>query len=313
VCAPSNIAVDQLTDKISATGVKVVRLCARSRESISSNVDYISLHQQIRHLKHGQFKRMQELMALKEEQGELNEKDDKQYKDLKRQAEDEILRNADVICTTCVSAFDQRLKGMKFKQVLIDEATQATEPETLIPILKGAKHIILVGDHCQLGPVIMCKKAAKAGLNQSLFERLICLGIRPIRLQVQYRMHPCLSNFPSLTFYEGSLQNGISKADRQLDGFKFPWPQNEKPMFFYHSVSNEEISASGTSFLNRKEAENVEQVVSSFFNAGLRPDQIGIITPYEGQRAFIMNYMARHGQLDPQFYKEIEVASVDSF
>ena len=84
-------------------------------------------------------------------------------------------------------------------------------------------------------------------------------------------------------------------------------------MFFFHSASNEEISASGTSFLNRKEAENVEQVVSSFFNAGLRPDQIGIITPYEGQRAFIMNYMQRQGQLDPQFYKEIEVASVDSF
>ena len=37
---------------------------------------------------------------------------------------------------------------MKFKQVLIDEATQATEPEALLPILKGAKHIILVGDHC---------------------------------------------------------------------------------------------------------------------------------------------------------------------
>jgi len=127
---------------------------------------------------------MQELRLSKEADGELSEKDDKLYKELKRKAEDEILRNADVICTTCVSAFDQRLKHLKFKQVLIDEATQATEPETLIPLLKGAKHIILVGDHCQLGPVIMCKKAAKAGLNQSLFERLICLGIRPIRLQV---------------------------------------------------------------------------------------------------------------------------------
>lgn len=127
---------------------------------------------------------MQELIVQKEQDGELSEKDEKVYKDLKRHAEDEILRNADVICTTCVSAFDQRLKSLKFKQVLIDEATQATEPETLIPILKGAKHIILVGDHCQLGPVIMSKKASKAGLNQSLFERLICLGIRPIRLQV---------------------------------------------------------------------------------------------------------------------------------
>ena len=45
VCAPSNIAVDQLTDKINSTGIKVVRMCARSRESVSSNVDYLSLHE----------------------------------------------------------------------------------------------------------------------------------------------------------------------------------------------------------------------------------------------------------------------------
>ncbi len=70
--------------------------------------------------------------------------------------------------------------------------------------------LILVGDHCQLGPVVMCKKAAKAGLSQSLFERLVVLGIRPIRLQVQYRMHPALSAFPSNIFYDGSLQNGVT-------------------------------------------------------------------------------------------------------
>jgi regulator of nonsense transcripts 1 len=66
--------------------------------------------------------------------------------------------------------------------------------------------VILVGDHCQLPPVIMCKRSAEAGLCQSLFERLRLLGIKPIRLQVQYRMHPCLSEFPSNTFYEGTLQ-----------------------------------------------------------------------------------------------------------
>ena len=59
--------------------------------------------------------------------------------------------------------------------------------------------LILVGDHCQLGPVVMCKKAAKAGLSQSLFERLVVLGIRPIRLQVQYRMHPAPSHPTSST------------------------------------------------------------------------------------------------------------------
>lgn len=84
VCAPSNIAVDQLTDKINGTGLKVVRLCARSRESVSSNVDYLSLHEQVKHLKKGNFARMQELMLKKEEQGELTEKDEKQLKDLMR-------------------------------------------------------------------------------------------------------------------------------------------------------------------------------------------------------------------------------------
>jgi regulator of nonsense transcripts 1 len=123
-------------------------LSARSRESVSSNVDYLTLHEQIKYLSHGPFKLMQDLMLKKEEQVELSEKEERQLKDLKRQAEDEILKNAEVICTTCVAAFDRRLKNFKFAQVLIDEATQATEPETLIPILRGAKHVILVGDHC---------------------------------------------------------------------------------------------------------------------------------------------------------------------
>ena len=52
---------------------------------------------------------------------------------------------------------------------------QATEPECMVPVVLGAKQVILVGDHCQLGPVVMCKKAAAAGLSQSLFERLVRL------------------------------------------------------------------------------------------------------------------------------------------
>lgn len=66
---------------------------------------------------------MQQLMELKEEQGELNEKDEASLKELKRQAEDEILKNADVICTTCVTALDRRIRNFKFRQVLIDEST----------------------------------------------------------------------------------------------------------------------------------------------------------------------------------------------
>jgi regulator of nonsense transcripts 1 len=101
-----------------------------------------------------------------------------------------------------------------------------------------------VGDHCQLGPVIMCKKAAAAGLSRSLFERLILLNIRPVRLQVQYRMHPCLSEFPSNMFYEGSLQNGVTIADRRVPGLAFTWPAPDKPMFFYCSLGQGQSYAS---------------------------------------------------------------------
>ena len=105
------------------------------------------------------------------------------------------MQAADVICSTCVGAGDPRLKNFRFRQVLIDEATQAIEAEALIPICMGAKQIVLVGDHCQLGPVVMCKAAAKAGLTQSLFERLVMIGIRPIRLQDAVSYASC--SFPS--------------------------------------------------------------------------------------------------------------------
>eukprot|EP00742_Colponemidia_sp_Colp-10_P004843 GILJ01005171.1.p1 GENE.GILJ01005171.1~~GILJ01005171.1.p1 ORF type:complete len:986 (-),score=155.09 GILJ01005171.1:479-3436(-) len=312
VCAPSNVAVDQLAEKLSTTGLKVVRLAAKSREAVASSVDRLSLHHMVRNLapETGDFSK---LLALKEEQGELSAQDEKRFKSLKRAAEREILQTADVICTTCVGAADPRLSNFRFRQVLIDEATQATEPECLIPIMMGAKHVILVGDHCQLGPVIMCKKAAKAGLQQSLFERLVLLNVRPVRLQVQYRMHPCLSEFPSNTFYEGTLQNGVTLNERLYQGIDFPWPVPTTAMFFYNSMGQEEISASGTSYLNRTEAANVEKIITHFLRAGVNPSQIGVVTPYEGQRAYITQYMQRNGSLRQTLYKEIEVSSVDAF
>lgn len=98
--------------------------------------------------------------------------------------------------------------GAHVSRACVRACHQACEPECLIPILMGVKQLILVGDHCQLGPVVMCKKAAKAvgvarasnisarsvdsgcrvqGFTQSMFERLVLLGVRPIRLQV----YPC--------------------------------------------------------------------------------------------------------------------------
>jgi len=152
----------------------------------------------------------------------------------------------------------------------------------MIPLVMGAKHVILVGDHRQLGPVVLCKKAAKSFYNRSLFERLVELGNKPIRLEIQYRMHPCLSIFPSNFFYDGSLQNGISSSDREItEGL--PFIDKKQPMIFIHTVGQEEISSSGTSYLNRTEAANIESIVTVFLKCDIKSNKLGIITPYEGQ------------------------------
>lgn len=311
VCAPSNVAVDQLCERVSATGLKVVRVTAKSREDVESQVKHLSLHEQVR--KNYANLELGRLTMLKNETGELAGPDEKKFKHLTRIAERETLRNADVICCTCVGAADPRLSRFTFRTVLIDESTQASEPECLIPLVLGCEQVVLVGDHLQLGPVVMSKKAAKAGLNRSLFERLIALRFKPIRLEMQYRMHPALSEFPSMMFYEGALHNAVSEPDRERGDVDFPWQNPECPMIFWNNTGIEEISASGTSYLNRTEASNVEKIVSRFLQTGVKPSEIGIITPYEGQRSYLVQSMQSSNNAKKEDYKQIEVASVDAF
>ena len=315
VCAPSNIAADQLSEKIEKIGVRVIRVCAKSRESISSRVEHLTLHNQLKNYiaknnTKKDFKKLEIFMKKKEEEGNvLTNKEHEQYKKLKKKFEDDLIDQAEVVVTTCISSFDKRLDSFRFPMVLIDEATQACESECILPLLRGAKHAILVGDHCQLGPVVLCKNAAKAGLKISLFERLVKLKIKPHMLQVQYRMHPKLSEFPSNTFYDGNLQNGVSAEERKHLNVNFPWPNNNKPTFFYHIIGKEEFSASGTSYINRQEADFIELLVKTFMKYTVKPEQIGIITPYEGQRCYILSHLMKNFISN----NDIEVASVDSF
>nr|BAE02059.1 unnamed protein product [Macaca fascicularis] len=84
-------------------------------------------------------------------------------------------------------------------------------------------------------------------------------------------------------------------------------------MFFYVTQGQEEIASSGTSYLNRTEAANVEKITTKLLKAGAKPDQIGIITPYEGQRSYLVQYMQFSGSLHTKLYQEVKIASVDAF
>ncbi|KAJ2777959.1 ATP-dependent RNA helicase [Coemansia javaensis] len=311
VCAPSNVAVDQLTEKVHQTGLRVARISARNREELESRISHLELHTQA--LMNDTIPGLQALHQRRTTVGELSSSDQIQYRRLRQQSEMEILRHADVILCTCVGAGDRRLSTFNFRTVLIDESTQASEPECLIPLVLGARQVVLIGDHQQLGPVILSKPAAAAGLSQSLFERLVFLGIRPHRLVVQYRMHPCLSEFPSNFFYEGSLQNGVTAQERTRSDVGFPWPNPARPMMTLVCNGIEEIASNGTSYINRVEASACEKIVTRMLKAGVKPEQIGVITPYEGQRSWIVHHMSQAGTLVADTYKEVEMASVDAF
>lgn len=75
----------------------------------------------------------------------------------------------------------------------------------------------------------------------------------------------------------------------------------------------EEISASGTSYLNRTEASYVEKIVTHLLKMGVESSQIGCITPYDGQRKYVQEHMRRSGPLAASVYEAIEVNSVDAF
>ena len=338
VAAPSNVACDQLTERIHRTGLRVVRLCAKSRETLETSVLHLSAHAMVEQLaeraaakaaaaaaggggggprrrtpRQRELDELGKLQLLRGETGELRENDQKRYKWLQRKFEVELLQNADVVCTTAIGVGDSRLRKLRFVKVLVDEATQATEPETMVAIAKGAKQLVLVGDHCQLGPITVSSAARRAGLGRSMFERLVRLGVRPIRLDVQYRMHPMLSAFPSDNFYEGSLRNGVTEDERRHTGRAFPWPRGTMPMLFVHAAGGEEMSGSGTSFLNRGEASLVEKCVTLLLQQGVLPESVGVVTPYAGQRAYVAAHMQRCGPLQRSAYAAVEVASVDAF
>jgi hypothetical protein len=90
------------------------------------------------------------------------------------------------------------LARRRFKMVVIDEATQATEPATLVPLTQGAECAVMAGDPCQLPPTITSRAAAQQfGLQTTLFERLQETGgLDTLLLDTQYRMHPAIAQFP---------------------------------------------------------------------------------------------------------------------
>ena len=129
--------------------------------------------------------------------------------------------------TTCAGAGLGLLRDERFDMVVIDEASQQTEPTSLIPLVKGCNRCVLVGDHVQLRATVG-KHATGVGFEVSLFERLYNMaprgGTAKVMLDTQYRMHRGICNFSSREFYDGKLKTGVEDETRPIPPMLFEWP-----------------------------------------------------------------------------------------
>lgn len=150
--------------------------------------------------------------------------------------------------------------------------------------LLGCEVLVLVGDDKQLPPTIKSKAAEELG--DTTFSRLRASGQPVYMLDTQYRMHPCISKFPSMAFYEGKLKNGVTNKDRPTP-IGFAWRKITTPLAFV-TTSNDAREQGSRSKKNIKEGEIVKRVVKDLLATGgnLREEEIGIVTPYTAQVCF---------------------------
>lgn len=315
--ADSNVAVDNLLEGLLGLGVSAVRLGqpVKVRESLrEATVDAQMERHPLRrdleeHLELNE-KLARRIPGMKGKEKGLAHRDLnrgwKEVRRIERQMRDDILDRAQVLCCTCIGVGHQLLDGRRFSRVLLDEATQATEPASLVPLVRGARQIVLVGDHRQLPPTVISRRAENGGLRRSLFERLVAMGIEPMLLDTQYRMHPAISDFPNRTFYEGRLVDGITPAERPNPAGLL-WNDWEVPMAFLPVNGDELLSPDGASKENPAEAGWVAKILENLLQAGdLEEADIGIITPYAGQVRAIRDAL-------PERNDSVEVHTVDGY
>jgi hypothetical protein len=259
------------------------------------------------------------------------EKDPSEFpsaKEAEKLASERILRSADVVLCTCVSAGREVLESVNFRYVLCDEATQATEPDLLIPLATAGggtlRQLVLVGDHHQLPPTVISNSSV---LSCSLFLRMWSLGVMSTMLNTQYRMHPQIALFPARYFYFGKLSSAITEDDRPL-----PPPATqaahghegqlialrllrEKRVVFVDvrdghdwmdsstTELNPRYSTGAFSFINEEEA---AVLVSIVLHLPFPRSDIGVISPYSGQVRLLSRRLGR----EPG---GVEVATVDGF
>lgn len=334
VCAPSNAAVDLLVEKLSEKNINVIRIGHPARvteEALEKTVDALVANHPIyndlkkvrqkkeefrklafkykRHFGHSE--RAQRKRLLQEASSLQAEAEALEFYIL-----EDIIGKAQVIASTLVGASGNQLQKRRFSTLFIDEAAQALEPACWIPILRSDK-VVFAGDHHQLPPTIKSISAAKGGLANTLFEKVIDQKKMGSLLKVQYRMHEMIMNFSNRQFYGNALKAHETVAGHLL------MPE-ENPLEFIDTAGGglgEEINPETLSRYNKEEANfllgHLEALMQRLADRDSNSESIetvsiGIISPYKAQINLLNDLMPKFEQL--MLLKEnITIDTIDAF
>jgi ATP-dependent RNA/DNA helicase IGHMBP2 len=326
--AASNAAVDHLLELCLARGLKALRIGHPARVAASLQEHTLDVRVEAHPDRQLSLELLDEAFSLQgyarkqRKQGRSRERFSnarssaagaktlfEEARALEKKAVRSVLEGAQVICATLAGLEGHVLSGERFDIALVDEATQATEPLTLIAFLK-ADRLVLAGDHQQLPPTLLSPEAAKSALGVPLFERLLRLHGDEVKtmLREQYRMNDAIMSFPSREMYGGQLRSAPGVGSRTLAEL-WTTPLEAPPVLIIDTAGkgfDEEAEPGTGSYRNEGEVGIIAARVNALRKAGLHATQLAVIAPYSAQVALLRE---RLWPTEP----ELEIDTVDAF
>ena len=330
------MAVDLLTEKLIEQGINVLRVGHPARVSedlLKSTIDgQIQTHENYKDIKSLR-RNAEEYFKMASKYKRAMGKDDYKQRTLyytearncikeSRLLEDYIVNslfeNAQVICCTPVTSNNKALVKKRFNTLFFDEASQALEAISWIPLLK-CNRVIFSGDHFQLPPVVKSIKAKQEGLDKTMLDRCTKIDTISTLLNRQYRMHQHIMQFSNAYFYNNELEADATVKDtllslnEDIDILHIPVELIDTAGCSFDEIQNPET----LSLSNKGEADlvfkHLELLLQQYQYAGeITKLDIGIISPYKEQRELLKESLLTFDYSN-YLVNELDVKTIDGF
>ena len=333
--AASNIAVDNIAEKFmdNHDGITVLRIVSEKKEQTydeSHPLGKVCLHNIVYRQLPQEMQLLEDIRrfggaggnsnsnssSFKRGQTQLSARQEKNLYLAKTKIANKVIAQAQLICTTTITSGGRHLKTIKeLPVVIMDEATQSSEHTTLVPLsLPGIRNFLFVGDEHQLSSFNDIPQ-----LELSLFERVLRNGTYgpAEHLDTQYRMHPAISTFPISEFYGNNLRDGVTCRDKSWPGVKYPlfflncsgsggyyeervYGGGPSSSSFSSSSSSSPYARRALTYSNKHECTAIVKLLYKLvLDRGVPLSDIGVITPYSGQRDLLSEMLVRDPVVNP--------------